>query len=134
MATVIDSSLWVDYFRSKTPRVIKEQIATYVESSTAVLCQPVRFEILRAASKGERNSIKETFETIPVLSSPENLWDEAAKLGQDCVDLGFLPRSLDLLIAVICVHHQVQITTFDTHFAQLGRACPIDVNLLRRNT
>ena len=40
--------------------------------------------------------------------------------------------SLVLLIAALCIHHDVALTTFDAHFAELGKLSKLRVNLLIR--
>src|SRR6266446_7235571 len=132
MGTLIDSSLWIDYFRSTTPAAIKRQVIPFVDSPDGLLCEPVRFEILRAARRNERSRIEETFATVPLLVTPADLWRQAIQLGQQCVDARIQPRSLDLLIAIVCLHHKVEIVTFDSDFAELARACPLKVCLLSR--
>lgn len=132
MGTVIDSTLWVDYFRTKTPMPIKEQIVAFIDDAEAAICEPVRFEILSGAFRHERRQIEETFHTMPLLPDPENLWQEAKVLGQRCVDRGIQPRSLDLLIAEICIHYDAELVTFDGHFRHIAKVCGLKVHLLTR--
>lgn len=40
--------------------------------------------------------------------------------------------SMDLLIAALCIHHDVALTTFDAHFTDLGKHSKLCVNLLIR--
>jgi predicted nucleic acid-binding protein len=53
-------------------------------------------------------------------------------LGQKCVDNGFLPPAIDLLIAQVCLHHDVPLITFDAHFQQIAEVSPLKVDLVRR--
>lgn len=132
MGTVIDSSLWVDYFRLKTPRSVKEQVIQFANDEEAVLCEPIRFEILRATLRSERKRVEEVFATLPLLPSPAGTWQQAINLGQQCLDAGILPRAMDLLITTVCVHHGVEIVTFDAHFAEIAKVCSLKVHLLKR--
>ena len=132
MGTLIDSTLWVDYFRAKTPNAVKEQVVSVVNEPDAVLCHPVRFEILRAALRSERRLIEEAFATIPLVSSPPDLWEQSALLGQRCLDAGFRPPPIDLLIAQVSLHHDLEIATFDQHFSEVAKTCRLKVRLLVR--
>ena len=132
MGAVIDSSLWVDYFRRGTPRSVLEQVIGLVDDADALLCEPVRFEILRAALRAERKRIDAVFDTIPLLPSPHDLWHQAALLGQRCLDAGFHPRTMDLLIAQVALHHGAELMTFDKHFADIARVTPLKLQLLKR--
>jgi predicted nucleic acid-binding protein len=132
MGTLIDSTLWVEYFRARTPLRVKQQVIPFIDDPEAALCEPVRFEILSGALRRERRIIEETFETMPLLAAPSDLWKQSTLLGQRCVDRGVQPRSLDLLIAVICIHHDGQLVTFDTHFAHIAKLSPLNLRLLTR--
>jgi len=133
MASVIDSTLWVDYFRAQTPLRLKQQIAPFIDATDAVICQPVRFEVLSAAFRAERRPIEETFSTMPLLAEPPQLWSAGIALGQQCTARGVHPRSLDLLIAVVCLHHGAEIVTFDAHFEQIAKVSALRVRLLNRH-
>ncbi|HEY0457325.1 MAG TPA: PIN domain-containing protein [Verrucomicrobiae bacterium] len=132
MATLIDSTLWVDYFRSKTPLAIKEQILPLIRDPGAVLCEPVRFEILRAALRSERKLIEEMFLTFPCVITPPALWKESVTLGQRALDAGHQIPAMDLLIAQLCLHHDLELITFDNHFFHVAKVCPLKVQILTR--
>jgi len=132
MSSVIDSTLWVDYFRAKTPLPIRERIEPWVYAPGAVLCNPIRFEILRAARRNERAGIEEMFATLPILPDPDQLWEKSARLGQKCLDEGFVPPSGDLLIATVCLEHEVELVTFDQDFVRIAEITELKVELLRR--
>jgi predicted nucleic acid-binding protein len=132
MEQMIDSSLWVDYFRPKTPLAIKRQVAAVIDDAESVLCEPIRFEIMRAANNQERLRIEQTFATLPMLPSPVALWDGATKLGQRCTDVGCLPPAIDLLIAAVCIAHQVKLVTFDADFLKIAKVSSLQLELLAR--
>ena|ERR1051325_804940 len=132
MAVLIDSSLWVDYFRAKTPALIRQQVVKFVDSAEAALCEPVRFEILRAARRSERKVIEETFETLPFLSTPNAFWEDATELGQKCTDAGFQPPAMDLIIAAVSLAHNVELATFDPHFEEIAKISSLKLLLLKR--
>jgi len=79
----------------------------------------VTFELLRAVPKRDRARTEALITTVPILPTPNELWSAARVLGQKCVDRGFLPPAIDLLIAQVCLHHNVPLITFDTHFQQI---------------
>jgi predicted nucleic acid-binding protein len=129
---VVDSSLWIDYFRARTPPAVKAQIDQIVRRPDVVTCEPVLFELFRAVSRLEARKLEEYFETIPVLETPGSLWKDARRLGQKCVAASIQPHSMDLLIAQVCLYHDAPITTFDGHFEQIRRVARLRVNLMSR--
>jgi predicted nucleic acid-binding protein len=96
------------------------------------LCEPVVFELLRALPKRDRARTEALMATLPVLPTPGELWSAARVLGQKCVDKGFLPPGIDLLIAQICLYHDVSLITFDAHFQQIAEVSPLKVDLQKR--
>lgn len=132
MARLIDSSLWVDFTRRRSPANLKTLILPWILDPAAALCAPVCFEVLRHATVAERVPIEEQFATLPDLSIPKNLWHDATRLGQACRDRGFTVGSVDLLIASIALHHGAEVVTFDTDFTDIAEVVPLRVMLLFR--
>ena len=91
MVRLVDTAMWVDYFRSQTPDAVKRQVGPIARDPEIVLCEPVLFELLRAAPKAQRFRLREYLSTIPVLMTPADLWNAATLLGQRCVDRGVSP-------------------------------------------
>ncbi len=129
---MIDSSLWVDFFRSSTPRVVKEQVLECLGWPGAFICEPVRFELLRGAGARERGRVAAMLSTFPLLETPHDLWGMATELGAKCFDTGKRPRPMDLLISAVCLYHKVELATFDAHFSEIASISPLRLHLLRR--
>ena len=132
MARLIESSLWVDFTRRKSPATLKRLIEPWILDPSAALCEPVIFEILRHATEQERPLIEAQFSTYPVLPTPPRIWRQATLLGQKCRDQGFNAGSLDLLISAIALHHDAEIITFDADFAAIANASALRIRLLSR--
>mgnify|MGYP002622247319 CR=1 FL=1 len=133
MALLIDSSLWVDFTRRKSPPALKSLIHPWIIDPAAALCEPVAFEVLRHANPDERPPLTAQFATLPLLATPPELWRQATRLGQDCRDGGFTAGSLDLLIAALAIHHQAELVTFDSDHVEIARHTPLKVRLLSRD-
>lgn len=84
MPRLIDTSLWIDLTRAKSPAALKAFVAPYVNDPDACLAEPIIFELLRNATDAETNLLAQLFATLPLLSSPTDLWSRAAQLGQQC--------------------------------------------------
>jgi len=132
MARLIETSLWVDFTRSRTPAAQKAAIQRWILDPDAWLCEPVAFEVLRHATAKERPLIEAQFATLPLLSTPAGLWRDAARLGQACRDQGFTAGSLDLVIAALAIHHHAELITFDTDFQAIRGASALRIQLLPR--
>jgi predicted nucleic acid-binding protein len=108
-----DSAFWIDFTRQKTSKVVKQQIAPYLASRMTVLCEPVRFEVLRGERKNDRVKTEALLANVPLLRTPPALWQNAERYGQLCQDSGLTVPPLDLLIAAVSIHHGAEIVTFD---------------------
>ena len=111
---------------------LRRQTKTILIGPDRFICEPVSFELLRAVPKHDRARTEALMATVPLLSTPSELWSAARVLGQKCVDKGFLPPAIDLLIAQICLHHDVPLITFDAHFQQIAEVSPLKLDLVRR--
>ncbi|MEI6605365.1 MAG: hypothetical protein WCP35_08655 [Verrucomicrobiota bacterium] len=61
MARLIESSLWVDFTRSKSPLALKTLIQPWILDPLACLCEPIAFEVLRHASPQEQKWLNAQF-------------------------------------------------------------------------
>jgi predicted nucleic acid-binding protein len=133
MARLIESSLWVDFTRSKSPRALKAMIQPWILDPLACLCEPIAFEILRHATPQERRWIKAQFFTLPLLPTPIHLWRDAARLGQQCRDQAINVGSLDLIIASLAIHHAAELITFGTDYLAIASTSKLRVQILSRS-
>jgi len=134
MPTLIDTSLWVDFTRTRSPRTIKRFIAPFILHPDAHLAEPITFEILRHATAAEAKQLTQQFQTLPLLTTPPLLWTEAVGLGQACRQKNITVGSLDLLIATIALHHVAEVVTFDDDFQKIASVSNLQVKLLKRPT
>jgi hypothetical protein len=64
MALIIDSNLWIDFTRLRTPRALKEFILPFILDPDVQLVEPVAFEDLRSASVQETKLLEEQLKTF----------------------------------------------------------------------
>jgi predicted nucleic acid-binding protein len=72
MTLLLDTSLWIDFTRSRSPAPLKQFIAPYLLDPEAHLAEPVRFELLRSARPEEARllvSFDADFEAIASVSA-----------------------------------------------------------------
>lgn len=132
MAALIDSTLWVDFTRARSPRSLKVFIAPHVLSPDAALAEPIVFEVLRHATDPELRVLRAQFDTLPLLPTPAGLWTDAAALGRVCRRKGASAGSLDLLIAAVALHHDAELLTFDADFRAIADATGLRVKVFQR--
>lgn len=132
MAKLVDSSLWIDLTRTRSPRILKAFIASQLDDPEICIAEPIAFEVLRHADDAEARLLTLQFETVPLLSTPTGLWSSGAELGRACRRQGFTIPSLDLLIAAVAIHHKAEIITFDNDFEHIATVSELHVTRLKR--
>jgi predicted nucleic acid-binding protein len=132
MTLLLDTSLWIDFTRTRSPVALKQCIAPYVLDPAAHLAEPVRFEVLRAARPEEARLLEAQFDTLPMLPTPADLWQQAINLGQACRQIGRTVLSLDLLIAAVALHHNAALVSFDADFEAIASVSALRLNRLTR--
>jgi predicted nucleic acid-binding protein len=134
MARLIESSLWVDFTRRKSPLALKKLIQPWILDPLACLCEPIAFEVLRHATSQEQAWINAQFDTLPLLQTPVHIWRDATRLGQRCRAQGFMAGSLDLVIASLAIHHNAELVTFDADYLAIARVSELRVIHLSRDS
>jgi predicted nucleic acid-binding protein len=134
MPLLIDSSLWIDFTRVRSPNMLKRFIAPYILAAEAAVAEPIVYEVLRYSRDEEIRVLEAQFQAIPLMPCPDDLWSRAAKLGQVCRRKGISAGSLDLLIVTVAMHHGAELVTFDHDFQRIAGVCDLQVKLLHRPT
>lgn len=132
MGIMIDTSVWIDFFRPGTPEATRRKADLFISDAGAVLCEPVLFELMRAAPRAQRHKLGQLLDTFNIVSTPAALWTDAIALGQRCRDRGLSPRPLDLLIASLCITHNLLLVTFDRDFESIANATDLRIERLER--
>jgi len=132
MPTLIDTSLWIDFTRARSPKALKLFIAPFILHPDAHLAEPITFEILRHATPAETKQLTQQFQTLPTLSTPPTLWIDATHLGQACRHKNVSVSSLDLLIAALAIHHGAEVITFDDDFQRIASVSALQAKVLKR--
>jgi predicted nucleic acid-binding protein len=132
MSLLLDTSLWIDFTRARSPAPLKQFIAPFVLDPQAHLAEPVRFELLRSARPDETRQLEAQFATLPMLPTPVDLWQRAINLGQACRQVGRTVLSLDLLVAAVALHHNAVLVSFDADFEAIASVSELRLQRLER--
>ncbi len=132
MSLLLDTSLWIDFTRARSPATLKQFIAPFVLDPAAHLAEPVRFELLRSARPDETRQLEAQFATLPMLPTPPDLWQRAIDLGQACRQIGRTVLSLDLQVAAVALHHNAVLVSFDTDVEAIAAVSELRLQRLER--
>ena len=125
---LIDTSVWIDFFRGKTPGA--DVVTTLLEDGTAATAGPIVLELMRGITREkDRQAVARGLEGCELLSMPDRLWEQSGEIGALVARKGVEIKSMDLLIATYAITHRVPIVTSDRDFTLLARAgIPIHVS------
>ena len=132
MTLLLDTSLWIDFTRARSPAPLKQFIAPFVLDPEAHLAEPVRFELLRSARTDESRQLEAQFATLPTLATPADLWFRSIVLGQACRQIGRNVVSLDLLVAAVALNHNAVLVSFDADFEAIASVSALRLQRLER--
>jgi predicted nucleic acid-binding protein len=132
MTLLLDTSLWIDFTRARSPAPLKQFIAPFVLDPEAHLAEPVRFELLRSARPEESRQLEAQFASLPTLATPADLWQRAIDLGQACHQIGRTVVSLDLLVAAVALHHNAVLVSFNAGFEAIAAVSALRLQRLER--
>lgn len=116
MKFLVDSSVWIDYWRSGLSSVGLDQLIdeNMVVTNDIILAELIPALKLRAHHKVVR--ILQSFEKISLTID----WDKVIELQTKCLHNGLNGIGIpDLLIAQNCVQNSLTLWSLDKHFAHL---------------
>ncbi len=115
---LVDTSVWIDFFRNDTSRP-GDSLDSLLEEDRALLCGIVEMEIFQGLRSSERREVEAAFELIPYVETTR----------EDCIAAGTLWPSLrkegdtgpptDCLIAQLCLRHDFYLFSLDAHFDRI---------------
>jgi hypothetical protein len=127
---LVDTSVWIEFFR--TPRGV--DLESLAETEELVTCLPVIQEVLQGF-RDERayRKARDALLMLPVVESPmsADVFVEAANLYRRARHAGVTVRSsVDCLIAICGLRHDLEVYHRDRDYDALGRVVPLRVRRL----
>jgi predicted nucleic acid-binding protein len=122
---LIDTSIWVDYFRGTTP-LISDKVDAIL--SEAEICVPmiVLAELIQGAkSDREVAAIEGFLEAFTIVERGPDTWLEAARLSRKLKGRGKTVHLIDCYIAVIAHGSGCTLFTLDGHFQEIAEIMPL---------
>lgn len=122
---LVDTSVWVDYFRGTSPPVSEKMDSLLSE---AVVCVPkiVLAELLQGAkSDREVAAIEDFLEAFTIIDHGPDTWMKAGKLSRRLRSRGRTIHLIDCYIAVIAEESRCALFTLDEHFREISKLLPL---------
>jgi hypothetical protein len=97
---LIDSSIWIEYFRPRGSQKVKERVKAILQREEAVSCGIVVLEILRGArNEKDFQILRDSLVSLPQISIDDTVIERASRWGFLLDRKGKVVSTTDLLIA-----------------------------------
>ncbi|GAH24326.1 unnamed protein product [marine sediment metagenome] len=122
---LIDTSIWIDYFKNKSP-ILSEKVDKILSEDEVYVPKIVIAELIQGAKSEKEISIIEDFiDAFNIIDQKEDSWLKAGKLSYNLKKKGETINLIDCYIAVIAQEHNCQIFTLDKHFKEIQKVTKI---------
>ncbi len=112
---LIDSSVWIHYFRQGKSKVA-ENVDLLLDQNRAVLCGMVELEILQGVRGKEQLIIQDLFQALDFLETKREDFISAGLILNQLRSRDITIPSSDCLIAAQSIHNKVSLYTLDKDF------------------
>jgi hypothetical protein len=126
--TVVDTSVWIDYFNAQPSDEAAYLTFCIAESRALVVPGLVLTEILLGVrNEAEAARITRVMSAFDLTAELERAdYEQAAGLYRACRARGITPRStIDCLIAQLCLKHEYELLARDRDFAAIAQVSPL---------
>ncbi len=119
---LIDTSVWIEYFRSRSSSLSNEVDDILSRREVCVPSIVIAELVQGAKSEREISIIKDFLEAFNIIDQKEDTWLKAGELSFNLKRKGRIVNLTDCYIAVIAQEHDCQIFTLDEHFKDIQKS------------
>ena len=124
---LIDTSIWINYFRNKTPG-LSQQVEDIISRNDIYVPKIVIAELLQGSkSEVEVEALKDFADAFHIIDQKEDTWVRAGELSYRLKKKGKGVNLANCYIGIITQQHNCRILTLDDHFKEIGKAIGIEL-------
>jgi predicted nucleic acid-binding protein len=129
---LMDTSVWIKYFRDKPTRVSKK-VDEILSRQEVYVPKIVIAELIQGAKSEREISVIEDFvDAFNVIDQREDTWIKTGKLSFNLKKKGKTINLTDCYIAVIAKEYECQIFSLDEHFKDIQKS--LNIHLVSYNS
>lgn len=119
---LIDTSVWVEFFRKQGSPRAKSRVASLLNDDSAAYTCPVLLELSAGAREtAEVDLISETLGLCQRFFFQPEFWERAARIERTLRQRGVTVPRDDILVATVAIECQLTLLCRDGHFDLIGR-------------
>ncbi|MHB8846441.1 MAG: type II toxin-antitoxin system VapC family toxin [Nitrospirota bacterium] len=118
---LVDTSVWISFFRHADPSV-SEKLSALLRNGNPAYTGLIATELRRGAkSVKELDVLDELFRSIEYLPMKEEYFNGAGDLGRHLMQKGISVGTIDLLLAHIAIETKFALYSLDNHFPTIAK-------------
>jgi len=117
---LVDTSVWIDYFRGSDGR-LTTHLQALLEDDRVALAAPVKIEILSGSSARDRVALQRVLQALPLLIPAQSTWERMEGWTEKAVAKGERFGVGDLLIAGLAADSDVPVWSRDEDFKRMQK-------------
>lgn len=116
---LIDTSIWVEYFRGKNHELV-ESVKGLIRTQRAVLCGIVLSELLSGVrARKDRDTLKQTLDALEYAEVSMATWIATGEMSRSIRQQGIGVPLTDLIVAALALENDSELFTLDSHFDRI---------------
>jgi predicted nucleic acid-binding protein len=117
---LVDTSVWIDYFRGSDRR-LTSQLHELLEDDQVALAAPVKIEILSGSSAKDLTALRRVLQALPLLIPTQSTWERMEGWTEKAVIKGERFGVADLLIAGLAADSDIPLWSKDEDFKRMQK-------------
>ncbi|MDH4200945.1 MAG: PIN domain-containing protein [Spirochaetia bacterium] len=117
---VVDTSVWIDYFR-KSNLALKKELDRLILADQVLLPVIVKLEILTGLSKTNFTKIQSYLDAFPEAKPTDRTWLHIARAIQTGINHGIRFSVTDLTIGILAVESKANVWSLDNDFREMEK-------------
>ena len=117
---LVDTSVWVAYFRGADSRLV-DRLRALLEENQVALALPVRLEILSGAATKELIQLHHVLAALPLLVPSNATWHRVESWIEKAVSKGERFGVADLLVAALAADRDMPLWSLDRDFERMQK-------------
>jgi tRNA(fMet)-specific endonuclease VapC len=123
---LVDSSIWIDFFRGAPS--VERRLDAALEQDRVAVCGPIVAEVLSGAkTRADFVRVKDAFEGLALLPDPLDAWPRVGEARFALARRGTHAALVDVLIALTAAEAGHALLTRDSDFRRIAAVVPVEL-------
>ena len=118
---LVDTSVWIAFFREKSSTAAKA-LDALLEEGEVCICGLIEAELIPGLRQNDRERVRSLLAGVSRIEIQPDIWSNIIKIQESALARGLGPFSIpDLLLASLAIQNNFPVFSLDRHFEDLSR-------------